>query len=50
MESPWSTKIIDLLPLKQNDKFLLKCWIWTDRLMWIAATAAIFSFAVLYFK
>jgi len=50
IDAPWSTKIIDQLPLQEREILLLRLWIWSDRFMWVSFTIAIFSFAVVYFK
>jgi hypothetical protein len=34
METPWSTTIIDRLPIDASDKLMLRFWIWLDRLFW----------------
>lgn len=45
MKPPWSTAIIDELPIDWHSKLVLKTWIWTDRLLWsgvsIAATCLV---------
>jgi hypothetical protein len=41
LEWPWTTSVIDVLPIDEQSKFWLKLWIWCDRLLWVGLTAAL---------
>lgn len=46
MSSPWSTKIVDYVSNDEGVRRVLKGWIWADRLMWSASTAALILLSV----
>lgn len=50
MKLPWSTSVVDMLPLKNEAQTLLRWWIWCDRLMWIGATVFIAVVLALWFR
>lgn len=50
LASPWSTSIVDVLPISSDDKLIFKAWIWCDRAMWIGVTASTVAALMVIFR